>query len=131
MDFYLVLKMRIDKLVLHSCKPFIIEAYIDVAFVLHHELKSQRGIFDFWKGELSYLKHQENKICVAKSSIESEFVALTDNICFIENFQEFVSFLLNEKSETPIIYQDNTLVKSFITQGGGMTRTKHLRKECV
>jgi hypothetical protein len=42
--------------------------------------------------------------------MESELVALTDNVGFVELFEEFLSFLLNIKDRTPIVYQDRTSV---------------------
>jgi hypothetical protein len=66
--------------------------------------------------------------CVTKSPTESELVALTDNIGFIELFEEFFSFIVNrEEKMPPLIYQDSTSVISLVTKGGGVVRTKHLR----
>jgi hypothetical protein len=53
-------------------------------------------------------------------------VALSDNLGFIELFQEFVTFVTNAKVEVPLIFQDNTSVISMVTTGGGMTRTKDM-----
>ncbi len=53
-------------------------------------------------------------------------VALTDNIGFIELFEEFFSFIVNwEKKMPPLIYQDYTLVISLVTKVGGIVCTKH------
>ncbi len=65
--------------------------------------------------------------CVTKSPMESELVALSDYIGFVELFQEFISFLVSEELPRPIIYQDSTSVITLVTQGGGVTRTRHLR----
>ena len=55
-------------------------------------------------------------------------VALTDNIGFVELFEEFFSFIVNrEKKMPPLIYQDSTSVISLVTKGGGIVHTKHLR----
>ncbi len=54
-------------------------------------------------------------------------MALSDYVGFIELFQEFVSFMVSEKLLTPIIHQDSTSVITLVTQGGGVTRTRHLR----
>ncbi len=59
--------------------------------------------------------------------MESELVALMDNIGIIELFDEFITFLVNDKIPTPVIYQDSSSVVSLVTQGGGITRTRHLR----
>jgi len=64
--------------------------------------------------------------CVCKSPTEAELVALSDNLGFIELFQEFVTFVTNAKVEVPLIFQDNTSVISMVTTGGGMTRTKDM-----
>jgi hypothetical protein len=54
-------------------------------------------------------------------------VALSDNIGLVELFHEFITFLVSDKVPTPIIYQDSTSVIALVTQGGGVTRTQHLR----
>ncbi len=54
-------------------------------------------------------------------------MALSDYVGFIELVQEFISFLISEKLPIPIIYQDSTSVITLVTQGGGVTRTRHLR----
>ncbi len=62
---------------------------------------------------------------------------MTDNLGLIELFHEFVSFLVGQVALTPVVYQDSTSVISLVTEGGGITRTKHWRarmhlgKECV
>jgi hypothetical protein len=63
----------------------------------------------------------------SKSPTEAELVALSDNVGFVELFHEFVTFILNCKIEVPMVYQDNTLVISLVTAGGGVMRTKHMR----
>ena len=62
---------------------------------------------------------------------------MTDNLGLIELFHEFVSFLVGQVALAPVVYQDSMSVISLVTEGGGITRTKHLRarmhlrKECV
>jgi hypothetical protein len=63
---------------------------------------------------------------VTKSSTEAELVGLSDNLVNVEVFNEFLEFVLNQKLGVPAVYQDNTLVISLVTSGGGITRTKHL-----
>ena len=71
---------------------------------------------------------QGKKKCVTKSPTESELVTLTDNIGFIELFEEFFNFIINrEEKIPPLIYQDSTSVISLVMKGGGIVRTKHLR----
>ena len=53
--------------------------------------------------------------------------ALSDNIYFVELFNEFLSFILNKKLEQPLIYEDCKAVITLVTEGGGVMRTKHLR----
>jgi hypothetical protein len=45
---------------------------------------------------------------------------------FIELFHEFITFLTSDQVSSPIIYQDSTSVITLVTQGGGVTRTRHL-----
>jgi hypothetical protein len=54
-------------------------------------------------------------------------VALMDKIGIVELFDEFFTFLVNDKILNPVIYQDSLLVVSLVTQGGGITRSRHLR----
>jgi hypothetical protein len=64
---------------------------------------------------------------MSKSPTEAELIALTDNLGFVELFQEFVEFLTMSKQKPATIYQDCSAVVTLITKGGGITRTKHLR----
>jgi hypothetical protein len=113
-------------LILRPNKVLIIEAYIDASFALHYDGKSHTGIAIFVGGVLVFAASRKQK-CVTKSPTESEMVALTDNISFVELFEEFLSFILNIKQRIPTIYQDSTSVISLVTKGGGIMRTKHLR----
>jgi hypothetical protein len=55
-------------------------------------------------------------------------VGLTDNIGLVELFYEFWCFVNNNNNMMkPVILQDSTSVLTLITQGGGVTRTKHMR----
>ncbi len=65
--------------------------------------------------------------CVTKSPTESELVGLTDNVSFIELFEDFFHFITHTEKQTPLIYQDSTSVISLVTKGGGIVRMKHLR----
>jgi hypothetical protein len=99
---------------------------IDAAFALHHDSKSHSGDIILVGGVIVYASSRKQK-CVTKGPTESKLVALKDNMDFVELFQEFASFFLDEKPKTLIIYQDSTSMISLITKGGGITRTKHLR----
>jgi len=104
-----------------------IEAYVDAAFAPHMDSKSHTGVAIFIGGALVFAASRKQK-CVTKSPTESELVALTDNIGFVELFEEFFSFIVNrEEKIPPLIYQDSTSVISLVTKGGGVVRTKHLR----
>jgi hypothetical protein len=59
--------------------------------------------------------------CVIKSPTEAELVGLTDNLGFMDLFQEFVMFLVGAKMRLPIVHQDSTSVITLVTQGGGVT----------
>ncbi len=102
-----------------------IEAYVDAAFAPHVDSKSHTGVAIFIGGALVFAASKKQK-CVTKSPTESELVTLTDNIGFIELFEEFFSFIINrEEKIPPLIYQDSTSVISLVTKGGGIVRTKH------
>jgi hypothetical protein len=120
------LKLTIDyKYVIAPNQPLRVMAYIDAAFATHADSKSHSGIAVFIAGVLVY-PSSKKQACVTKSPIESELVALLDNIGLVELFHEFITFLVSEKLSTPIIYQDSTSVITLVIQGGGVTRTRHL-----
>jgi hypothetical protein len=112
--------------IINPTKPLRVIAYIDAAFANHDDSKSHSGVAIFVAGVLVY-SVSKKQTCVTKSPTESELVALSDYVGFIELFQEFVSFMVSEKLPTPIIHQDSTSVITLVTQGGGVTRTRHLR----
>jgi hypothetical protein len=112
--------------VINPTKPLRVIAYIDAAFATHDDSKSHSGVALFVAGVLVYSASRK-QTCITKSPTESELVALSDYVGFIELFQEFISFMVSEKLPTPIIHQDSTSVITLVTQGGGVTRTRHLR----
>jgi hypothetical protein len=114
------------KLILRLEGVFKVEAYVDAAFAIHGDSKSHTEVAVFVGGALVYAASRKQK-CMTKSPTESELVALTDNVGFVELFEEFLSFLLNVKERTPIVYQDCTSVIDLVTKGGGVVRTKHMR----
>jgi hypothetical protein len=121
------LRLTIDcKYVIAPNQPLRVMAYIDAAFATHADSKSHSGIAVFIAGVLVYSSSRK-QACVTKSPTESELVALSDNIGLVELFHEFITFLVSEKLPTPIVYQDSTSVIALVTQGGGVTRTRHLR----
>jgi len=44
-------------------------------------------------------------------------ISLTDNLGFIELFQEFVEFLIEKRVNTPIVFQDCSAVVTSVTKG--------------
>ncbi len=106
-------------------KPLQVIAYIDAAFATHKDLKSHSGVAIFVAGTLVYVGSIKQQ-CVTKSPTESELVALSDYVGFIELFHEFISSLTYDQISPPIIYQDSMSVITLVTQGGGVTRTRHL-----
>jgi len=117
-------KKRVLKLKIGEYKKLV--TYVDAAFATHPDAKSQTGIAMFWGEALIFAASRKQK-CVTKSPTDSELVALSDNISFVELFAEFIAFITNAEIETPLIYEDCTAVISLITEGGGVARTKHLR----
>jgi hypothetical protein len=73
-----------------------------------------------------YVASRKQK-CVTKSLTEAELVGLTDNLGVVMLFHEFVSFLVQKNVPLPIVHHDCSAVVKLVTQGGGVTRTKHLR----
>ena len=103
-----------------------IRAYVDAAFALHSDSKSHTGVMVYVGETLVYVSSKKQK-CMSKSPTEAELIGLTDNLGFIELFQEFVEFLVGRELKTPIVFQDCSAVVTLVTKGGGVTRTKHLR----
>lgn len=103
-----------------------VEAYVDAAFAPHADSKLHTGATIFIGGALVFAASQKQK-CITKIPTESKLVALTDNIGFIELFEEFFSFIIyQEEKMPPLIYRDSTSDISLVTKGGGIVRTKHL-----
>jgi hypothetical protein len=115
------------KLILRPNNNMQLKAYIDAAFALHSDAKSQTGVIIFANGAPVYVASRKQK-CMTKSPTEAELVGLTDHIGIVELFHEFWCFLIGDDDITkPLVYQDSTSVLTLITQGGGATRTKHMR----
>ena len=100
--------------------------YVDAAFAPHPDAKSQTGLAVFIGNALVFAASRKQK-CVSKSPTDSELIALSDNVQFVEFFAEFIAFITNSKFKSPIIYEDCTAAITLVTEGGGVMRTKHLR----
>jgi hypothetical protein len=69
-----------------------VTAYVDASFAPHSDSKSHTGIVIFIGGAMVFAASRKQK-CVTKSPTESELVGLTDNVSFIELFEEFFCFV--------------------------------------
>jgi hypothetical protein len=87
--------------------------------------KLHSGVAIFVPEVLVYAPSKK-EACVTKNPMESELVVLTDYIGLVELFEDFFSFIVNSKLSTPIVFQDRTSVVTLVTQGGGVTQTRHL-----
>jgi hypothetical protein len=105
---------------------FRVEIFVDASFGTHEDSKSHTGRVVYVAGALIVCSSKKQK-CVMKSPTEAELVGLLDNLANVEVFAEFLEFVLNQKLDSPTVYQDNTSVITLVTSGGGITRTKHLR----
>ncbi len=89
---------------------------------------------------LGYLKGTKDKVMkmqpegifrtvayIDASFSSAELVALSDNLGLVGLFAEFLSFVTNRKEIKPLIYQESTSVITMVMEGGGVTRTKHMR----
>ncbi len=103
-----------------------LRAYVNASFALHGDSKFHTGVAIFMGGVLVFAASRKQK-CVTKSPTESELVALSENLGFVELFEEFLTFVENRGKQAPTIYQDSTSVISLVTKGGVVVRTKHLR----
>jgi len=113
-------------ILLKPTKMVQVEAYIDASYAIHEDGKSHTGLIVMIGGVAVFSASRKQK-CVCKSPTEAELVALSDNLGFVELFQEFLGFVTNSKTDASVIFQDNTSVISMVTSGGGVTRTKHMR----
>jgi hypothetical protein len=57
-----------------------------------------------------------------------ELVALSDNLGLVELFAEFLAFVTDGRENKPLLYQDTMSVIMMVSEGGGLTRTKHLSR---
>jgi hypothetical protein len=105
---------------------FRVEAFVHASFVAHPDGKSHSGIVIQTGGVSVYFGSRKQK-CVSKSPTEAELVVLSDTLGFMELFAEFLAFVKDTKQLKPIIYQDSTLAITMVVEGGGATRTKHMR----
>jgi hypothetical protein len=117
--------MQDHAMVLRAQTTQNIRAYVDAAFALHSDSKSHTGVMVYVGETLVYVSSKKQK-CMSKSLTEAELIGLTNNLGFIELFQEFVEFLVGRKVNTPIVFQDCSAVVTLVAKGGGITRTKHL-----
>jgi hypothetical protein len=117
---------RAKKLVIKPEGILKVEAHIDAAFASHQDSISHSGIAVFIGGAFVFRASRKQK-CITKSPTESELVALTDNVSFVELFAEFFAFIIDKDIKAPTIYQDSMSVISLISQGLGAMRTKHFR----
>jgi hypothetical protein len=100
--------------------------HIDAAFGLHDDSKSHTGVVIILDETVVYVASHKQK-CVMKSQTDAKLVGLTDNLGLVILFHEFVSFVASVRVLLPLVYQDSTSVITLVTQGGGVTWTKHLR----
>lgn len=121
-----LLRPKEKVLVLRPSQSFKVVVYIDASFATHNDGKSHSGIVIFVGGVAVFCALWKQK-CVSKSLTEAELVTLSDNLGFVELFQEFITFVTNAKIEITLIFQDNTSIISMVTTGGGITRAKHMR----
>jgi hypothetical protein len=93
-----------------------IRASADVAFALHSDSKSHTGVMLYVGETFVYISSKKQK-CMSKSLTEVELTGLTNNLGFIELFQEFVEFLTGKKVNVLIVYQDCSAVVTWVTKG--------------
>jgi hypothetical protein len=105
---------------------FKVEAFLDASFAAHPHGKSHSGIVIQVGGVSVYFGSRKQK-CVSKSQMEAELVAFSDTLGFIELFAEFLCFVTDTKLLRSMIYQDSTSEIMMVVEGGGATRTKHMR----
>jgi hypothetical protein len=104
------------KYIIAPRQPLRVVAYVDAAFAMQDDSKSHSGVAIFVAGVLVY-SASKKQACITKSPTESELVALSDYVGFIELFHEFISSIVMEKLPIPIVYQDSTSVIQFVRMG--------------
>ena len=112
-------RTRVKTLHLKIGDPKTLRMFVDAAFAMHPDAKSQTGVAVFMGKALLFAASRKQK-CVLKSPTDSELIALSDNVNFVELFAEFMAFIMNTKYVKPFVYEDCTAVISLVTEGGGV-----------
>jgi hypothetical protein len=68
-----------------------VEAYVDASYAIHEDGKSHTGLI-VRIGEVTVFSASRKQKCICKSPTEAELVALSNNLGFVELFQEFLGF---------------------------------------
>ncbi len=76
------------KYIIAPNRPLRVLAYVDAAFATHDESKSHSGVAIFVAGVLVFSASKKQS-CITKSPTESELVALSDYVGFIELFRPY------------------------------------------
>jgi len=100
-----------------------IDAYVYAAYALHADSKSHSGVVLYVGETLVHVSFRKQK-CMSKSPTGAELITLTNNLGFVELFQEVVEFLSMSKQKPATNYQDCSALVTLVTNGGGITRTK-------
>jgi hypothetical protein len=96
---------RDEVLTIRRRQDFSIEMYVDAAYGLHNTGESHTGTIVLFGGVVVYVGSKKQK-CIAKSPMDAEVVALSDNIDLVALFQEFAEFICNESLDAPMIFED-------------------------
>jgi hypothetical protein len=81
-----------------------IHVYIDVTFALYDESMPHTGV-DIAVNKMVMCVSSCKQKSVMKSPSEADLIGLTDNICLVEWFHEFIGFVARKQTLIPIIYR--------------------------
>ena len=114
-------------IVFKSTGEIVVRAYIDASHAVHADAKGHTGVLITLGLGPVMTKSVKQKI-LAKSSTESELVALSDYADEVNSVREFLSSV-GIKTAPAVIYQDNKSTLALIRQGelGGKDRKRHFK----
>ena len=110
---------------LNSLEDLCVYGYADASFAIHHDYKSQSGLFITCGQGALYVKSNVQKLNT-KSSSESELVALSDGSGQVLWTRDYLIFQGYELGPA-VIYQDNMSTISLIKRGNPASeKTRHI-----
>jgi hypothetical protein len=117
-----------DKLILH---PESLELYasVDASYSIHWDSKGHSGVVVSLGGDgCTVMAKSVKQKLVARSSTESELIALDDALCYVLWCRKFLEEVGFKQLAPTIIWQDNKSTMLIASKGPGYAgKTRHVR----